>query len=356
MIGGAFADSSATWRWSFYINLCVAGAAAPVYFFLLPPYRPKPGHSLRQRIGNTDLVGIILIVGAYASGIMAIAFGGSMYSWRSGQIIGLFVCSGVLWILVGVQQAWNFFTNKNDQLFPAEYLKSYEMWILFAQTAASISCVFIPIYFIPLFFQFVRNDSALESAVRLLPFVFIVVFAGLLNGSTMAKYGIYMPWFLVGGILVTIGGALFYTVKLDSSTGTIYGYSVITAFGAGLFTQAPFSIAQAKVEPDRVPRVTAFINCAQMSGIVLSLAISSSVFINESTSRIGRILPYVPRATVQNAIAGASASFFESMSPTDRARVLEAIVRTIDHIYIMVVVGGALAVVLSLFMKRERVF
>lgn len=147
MVGSAFVDSSATWQWSFYINLCVGGAAAPVYFFFLPPYHPKPGDSLRQHISNIDLIRIILIVGAYALGIIVFAFGGSIYSWRSGQILGLFVCSVVLWILVGAQQAWTFFTNKNDQLFPVEYLKSYEMWILFAQTAASISCVFIPIYF-----------------------------------------------------------------------------------------------------------------------------------------------------------------------------------------------------------------
>jgi MFS family permease len=35
IIGGAFTDSAATWRWSFYINLCVAAVCAPVYVRLL---------------------------------------------------------------------------------------------------------------------------------------------------------------------------------------------------------------------------------------------------------------------------------------------------------------------------------
>ena len=67
------------------------------------------------------------------------------------------------------------------------------MCILFAQAAASMSCVYIPIYFIPLFFQFVYNYSALEAGIRLLPFVVVLVFAAMLNGGLMAKFGYYVP-------------------------------------------------------------------------------------------------------------------------------------------------------------------
>ena len=50
---GAFADSSATWRWGFYINLCVGGAFAPVYLFLIPSSDPRPGVSFMTRLRHS---------------------------------------------------------------------------------------------------------------------------------------------------------------------------------------------------------------------------------------------------------------------------------------------------------------
>ena len=334
----------------------MAALAAPAYFMLLPSYHPKMGVPVRERIRRLDYLGISIFIGASVSLIMAIAFGGAVYRWGSGQIIGLFVCSGVLWISFCLQQGFSILTTVKDRLFPVQFLQSYEMCILFAQIAACITCIFIPVYFIPLFFQFVRNDSPLEAGVRLLPFVFVAVFGAMLNGAIMERYGFYMPWFTVGGVLITVGGALLYTIDLGSNAGKIYGYSVITALGTGFFVQAPFSVAQAKVEPQFVPAVTAFISCGQISGITLSLAIATSIFINEASNQIGPILPHASRSTIQAAILGSGASLFKSQSAIDQHRILEAIVSTIDHVYIIVIVGGGLAVVLSLFMKRERLF
>jgi pheromone shutdown protein TraB len=69
----------------------------------------------------------------------------------------------------------------------------------------------VPTYFIPLYFQFVRGSSPLTAAVGLLLFIFLMVTFGFLNGALMSKLGYYMPWYLAGGILTTIGGALMST-------------------------------------------------------------------------------------------------------------------------------------------------
>ena len=45
VIGSAFTQSLAGWRWAFYINLCIGGLFAPVLLFLLPTYDPKPNAS-----------------------------------------------------------------------------------------------------------------------------------------------------------------------------------------------------------------------------------------------------------------------------------------------------------------------
>jgi len=82
----------------------------------------------------------------------------------------------------------------------------------------------VPTYYIPLYFQFVRGDSPLTAAVRLLPFIILMVFFGLATGALMSNFGYYMPFYLAGGILTTIGGALMSMYTVESF---IYTYHVI---------------------------------------------------------------------------------------------------------------------------------
>ena len=277
-----------------------------------------------------------------------------MFDWNSGQIIALFVVSGVIWISFGCQQRWSLLTTRSDRTFPVQYLASYEMCILFAQTSIAISGIIVPIYFIPLFFQFVRGDSALTAGIRILPFVFAAVTGAMINGALFAKADLYMPWFTVAGILIIIGGSLLSTISLHTSAAHFYGYSVITGLGASIVVQAPYAIAQAKRGLEEVSLVTGFISCGQMAGVALSISIGSSVLLNQATEKIAVVLPKIPRSTVQASIAGAGAIFLNSVSDDQRIQVLDAVATTLGNVFYMVVAGGALAIILSLFMKRER--
>ncbi|KAF1963165.1 efflux pump antibiotic resistance protein [Byssothecium circinans] len=358
IIGGAFSDSSATWRWSFYINLCIGGLAAPVYMLLLPATTPPSHQGLTffSRTKRLDLVGAILSAGAIVTLVMAISFGGGVYDWGSGQIIGLFVCSGILWIAFVLQQRFSIFTRAEDRLFPSALLKSWEMDVLFAQMASAQVVVTVPIYFIPLYFQFARGQAALQSGVNLLPFVLLLVFAVMLNGAMMAKIGYYMPWYLVGSSMALAGSALLYTIDLETSRANIYGYSILTGFGVGLFSQAGFPITQVKTTPQLLPQAVAFIGVGQVGGITLALMVSNAIFLNQATHRIAKILPERTKGAIQQAITGNGGTFFESLSSLQRAEVLSSIIASIDEAFIMVIAAAALSLILSLFMKRERLF
>lgn len=357
IIGGAFTDSSAGWRWSFYINLCIGAVCAPVYLFMLPSDKdPHPGVSFLDRARELDFVGGTLLIGAFVSGVMAVSFGGVMFPWKSGRIIGLFVCSGVLFILLGIQQTNTIFTTPARRIMPVEFFKMPTILTLFAATAAGGTAIFVPVYMAPLFFQFTRGDSALQSGVRLLPFIFIMIVAVIANGAVLSKHGMYMPWYLAGGSLIVIGAALMYTVNLSTSISHIYGYTVLIGFGVGLFSQTSFSVAQALVEPHMIPAAVGFISCAQITGITLSLAIANAVFLNRSEEGIKAILPDIPSTEIEQTIAGAQSTLLQSLSPRVKHQVLEVIVDAQNNAYILVMTAGALVTLLSLTMKREKLF
>lgn len=356
IIGGAFTSSSAGWRWAFYINLCVGALFAPVYLFMLPNKDPRPGASLMDRAREMDYLGGLLTTGAFVSGVMALSFGGVAYPWNSGTIIGLFCTSGVLFILLGLQQVFTICTTTARRIIPVEFFKNRTVLLLFAVTSAGATGVFVPTYMIPIYFQFTRGDSALESGVRLLPFIALMIAAVTANGALLSTLGYYMPWYLVGGILVVIGSALMFTVDESTTLAKIYGYSIILGVGVGIFAQASFAVVPAVVPPTMIGSAIGFIALSQITGITIALAIANSVFLNSSLAGLRSLLPDVPRAKIMQTIAGAQSEFFQELEPDVRRRVLGVIVDAQANTYALVISAGALVVVLSALMKREKLF
>ena len=316
----------------------------------------RSGVPFKERAVEMDYFGIILQAGAFTMFVMAINWGGNIYPWKSGQVIDLFVGSRVCFILLSIQQSLFLLTTSARRIIPVEFVSSRTIMILFAVTAASGSSAFVPIYFIPIFFQYPRDDGPLDAGIRLLPFIVVMVVMVFANGALMAKWGYYMPWYLFGGLLATAGSACIYTVDLDISLSHIYGYTVIIGARVGMWLQASFSVAQAVVEPALIGAAVGFMTLAQFAGITITLAIANSVFLNTSQSRILDILPNVPLAEIQAAMQGSGTDFMKTLSPDPKTAVLEAIVEAIGETYILVIAAGSLVAVLSLFMKREKLF
>ncbi|KAM3083610.1 hypothetical protein ACMFMG_004255 [Clarireedia jacksonii] len=352
VVGGAFTDSSATWRWSFYINLVIGAAAAPAYIWLLPSTNTHLGETkLFDRICSIDWAGTVLICGAVVSGNMGISFGGVLYAWSSGKIIGCFVCSGVLWILFGLQQHFSLFTTPQDRLFPCDIVVNWEANVLFVQTASGMGSSLVFIYFIP----FVQDDQALDAGIRLLPSIVLMIFGSIMTGTLLSKSFWFMPLALTGSTLVVIGSSFMCAlVEVDTKAAAIYGYSILMALGVGLFTQGPISVVQALFPADRVADATAFIGFGQVAGIAIMLAVANAIFLNTAMKKIEVLLPDTPLKDVQAAISGTGSKLFNTMSGDLKNAVLQAIVDSINTVYILVIVAGALAFVLCPFLKRQK--
>ncbi|KAJ5642089.1 hypothetical protein N7490_006089 [Penicillium lividum] len=357
VVGGAFAQNvHTTWRWAFYINLCIGFAFSPVYIFLLPCADPQQGVTLKNKLLQIDYLGVVLNAGALTALVMAINFGGNLFNWGAGREIALWVVGGVLLLLFGLQQAFTIGTTDRERIFPADLLRLPIMWLLFALMCSAGTCVFIPTYYIPIYCQFVKGDSPLTAAVRLLPFIVLMVFFGLLNGALMTKLGYYMPWYLAGGILTSVGGGLMSTIDETSPVSHVYGYCSLIGIGAGMYIQTGFSVAQAKVSSHRASDAASFIAFAQNIGIVLALAISGAVFQNKALDSLQILLPEYPREALRAAISGTNSEVLKELPPETQAKAIHAIVDAMSHTYYLVIAAGVLTAVGSLFLKRERMF
>jgi len=143
-VGGAFAQNvHTTWRWAFYINLCIGAVFAPVYIFLLPRADPQEGVPLKHKFLQIDYLGVVLNAGAFTALIMAINFGGNLFAWGAGREIALWVVGGVMLLLFGLQQAFKIGTTSQERIFPGDLLRMPIMWLLFALMCAASTCVFV---------------------------------------------------------------------------------------------------------------------------------------------------------------------------------------------------------------------
>lgn len=357
-IGGAFADSTATWRWGFYINACVCALFTPGYIFLFPSknYLPKSVGTL-ERLRKLDPFGNILWAGATASLLMAISFGGALYAWNSGQVIGLFICTGILWIAFIAQQWKVWGTTTETRIFPAAFLKSLEVSLLFIQTATSTAVAVVPAFLIPIYFQFVRGSTAISAGVHVVPLVLLRSVFVLANGFLMKKYGYVLPWYVAGATLCVAGSAPFLTTSTTTSSASFYGYTVLLGVGVGMYNQASFSVAQARTSPKLAPQATVFIMVGQVVGLGVCLAIANSIFVNQATVLISKVLPGVSVMTVQRAILGGLApELFENVSEIQKEQIFEAVVSALNSAWASVVAAAAVSLLLTLGLKRDRAF
>ncbi|KAI5867003.1 major facilitator superfamily domain-containing protein [Durotheca rogersii] len=356
VVGGAFVESPATWRWAFYINLCVAGLFAPVYLFWIPSFKPRPETKFLPLLREFDVVGAVLVVALLMTLIMGINFGGTLYAWNSGSIIALFVVFAVIAISFAVQQTFSIFTSEKNRMFPVHFLRNWNAVLLFLCAAAINTAGFIPIYYIPLYFQLTRGDSAIEAAVRLLPLIIILSAAILANGHLMSRLSYFQPWYIIGSALALVGGVLLSLIEADTPQAQIYGFEVLVGIGSGCLIQAGYAVIQAVVDPADMAYAISYMMMGQLSGIGIGLSISGAVFLNEAIQNLRALFPDAPYEQIQLVLAGTSSGYFSSLTPELQGLATNIIVVALRKVFIPVYVGGALALVLSVCFTQRKMF
>jgi MFS family permease len=359
VIGGAFSVSPATWRWAFYINLVVGAVTAPIYVFDLPSLRPVRGVSVKDRLRRLDWVGFGLFIGIWVSFTLATTMAGGEWAWGEGRTIATFVVSAVLVIIYSLQQYFTILTTPDTRSFPGDLLKSRTQLLLFIATAANITSLFVVVYFIPIYFQFVHDDTALMAAVRLLPFLVFLVVSNLLSGHLLPKIQYYQAIYLVSGILILLGGALLMT-NLDPATPTsrIYGLTILIGVGTGITVQSSYTIATIKVSTEEIGDAITFQNISQIGGTVLALVIAGQVFQSTAVRNLSEVLvgQGFSQEDIHDAVAGAQSVLFGKLTGELREAAVLAIVRAMQKAFLLVVVAGAVVTVAGAGLRFERLF
>jgi EmrB/QacA subfamily drug resistance transporter len=287
LLGGAFSDGPG-WRWCFYINLpcgAVVFILLVVFLHIPPGMHERESTTWKDKAAHLDPVGTLVLIPCVICLLLALQWGGVTYPWSGARIVVLLGLAGVLFVAFVVVQKWkgDNATVPRRVFFNRSILAA--AWFSFCSGAA-MQTMF---YFLPIWFQAIKNASAVESGIMNLPCVLGMVIMGILSGILTKRLGYYAPWMLLSSILTPIGAGLISTFTPYTGHSAWIGYQALFGIGIGLGMMQPSVAAQTVLPRKDVSMGAALTQFSQLLGGAVFISVGNNIFDTRLTDNLAMI-------------------------------------------------------------------
>lgn len=278
LLGGWITDNIG-WRWAFYVNLPLGAVAVTTAAVALP------GHVALHR-HRIDYAGAALLVAAAVPLLLGFSWAGSEYPWASIQIFGLFVFSGVAWLLFLARELRAAEPIINPRLFQNRIFSVSAL----ASTLQS-AAMFGAIMFLPLFVQGVLGKSATNSGIILMPMMLAAMATSIGAGQLLARTGRYKALVIAGFSAVTAGAYLLARMDAATSSTVLALNMVVMGLGLGVAMSTFTAIVQNQYPSRRLGEVTAGLQFFRSIGATVGLAIFGTILTNRFAAAMADNVP-----------------------------------------------------------------
>ncbi len=275
ILGGWLVDD-VSWRWIFFINVPIGLVAFILAFIVLEPDEPQHAHKL-------DWLGMALLSPGLAVFIFGLAesstYGfGALRSWGP-------TLAGVLLIAAWFVHSWRA-PNPLIDLRTFTHTRAGAAGGTFLLFAIS---VFGSMLLVPLYYQAVRGQSALDAGLLLAPGGLGAMFLMPIAGKLTDRYG--PTWLPATGLpLVAIGLIPFAFVGAHTSYVLLCAGSFVQGLGMGLAMMPNMTAAMQAVPAAAIARTSTAMNIIRQAGASIGTAILSVLLASAIASNLGAII------------------------------------------------------------------
>ncbi|KAL2859449.1 major facilitator superfamily domain-containing protein [Aspergillus pseudodeflectus] len=265
LVGGGLTER-VSWRWCFWINLPVCGVALVLLLTCFDVHNPRT--KLKDGVVAIDWLGTLAIVGLTLLLLLGMEFGGTVFPWSSPKVICLIVF-GV--VMIGV-----FIVTEKKlaryPLIPMSLFQSGPTNAAFILAFAHGMVSFGTEYYLPLYFQSVKQASPLRSGLLILPMMVTEAATDILTGILIHRTGRYREITWVGTILMALGTGLYIKMDRETSLGTIIAFQIVGGIGTAMLFQTPVLAIQ-----NSVSRAADTASATATLGLARNIATSFSI-------------------------------------------------------------------------------
>jgi EmrB/QacA subfamily drug resistance transporter len=306
ILGGWLVDD-VSWRWIFYVNIPVGAFALTAATKLLPRDEPAAHERL-------DWLGLLLLSPGLAAFVYGLAETSSSGGVGSAQALIPMIAGALLigtFVVHAARHAW--------PLIDVKLFKNRTMSAASATTFSFALAMFGAMFLIPLYYQVVRQESALDAGLLLAPqgvgAAIMMPIAGRLTDETGAGR------IVLGGLGLLFLGLLGWTqVDADTSYWVLGSSQFLMGLGMGAAMMPAMSAAYQTLQRQQIARATTALNIIQRVGGSIGTAFLSVVLTHQLSSRLpgaaegglsaARSVPASARAEVAPKIAEAFGNTF----------------------------------------------
>jgi MFS family permease len=303
-IGGVIVDTT-SWRWVFYINLPIGGAAM-VLIFLFLRVRSRKDKGLFKSLKRIDYMSNLLLIGATVAVLCALPTGGSKYAWSSWHVLVPLVLG-----LVGLAGFMLFEASSlvtEPVVPPCLFANRTSAVVVFATFLnAALLYWFI---FLPVNFQAVLGSSPARPGVQLLPSIIIALPAAIIAVMLLTNFSRYKPIHVAGFGICMIGMGIFSLLDERPSTAEWAIYQMVADGGGGLVLNTLLPACQAGLLESDQAATTAVWSFIRSFGSIWGVAIPAAIF----NSRWSQLAGRSDSVSARNALANGHAYEYASTS------------------------------------------
>lgn len=310
----------------------------------------KTRHSERSfwdRFLDLDIIGNVLLLGASIMLFLALEYTTLGVPWNSAEIIGLLVGFGVTSIVFSGWQIW----KRDGALMPPRIVTQRTVAASCGMAFMTYGALINLTFFLPIWFQAIKGDSAIISGVNMIPYFVINAFFSLLAGVFVSVIGYVTPPAVIGSAIGTVGLGLLTLLNVDTTAAQWVGYEILSSAGFGLSIQQGFTAVQTVLEPEDMAIGTAAVVAAQSLGGAIFLSVGNSVFQSQLQKSAGS----VPGVDIKTVIDSGAAAFRHIVPAEQLPSMLELYNRALKAVFTVSIPLGGLAALISCFMEWKSV-